>query len=115
MKLPNRDKAIVAEAKIARYLLDLTHPVGRSKAVFFLAFGFIIEEWSVMADALIRHADEHDITKSEEAEDGLRYVIEGLLHTPDGRNPFVRTVWFVEKDSDIPRFVTAYPVKKRSS
>jgi len=38
MKLPNADQAVVPETKITRYLLDLTSPKGKSKAVFFRAF-----------------------------------------------------------------------------
>ncbi len=115
MKLPNGENAVVAEAKIVRYLLDLTHPVGRSKAAFFLRFGFTLEAWNVMAKALRQHAAEHEVVKVEATEDGNRYVIEGIIQTPDGRNPFVRSIWFVEQDQRVPQFITAYPVKKRST
>jgi hypothetical protein len=43
--------------------------------------------------------------------DVTNYTIEGVLETPDGRNPYVRTVWTVEIGSDAPRFVTAYPLQ----
>jgi len=115
LKLPNTESAVVAEAKIARYLLDLTYPVFRSKAAFFLRFGFTLEAWKVMANALLQHAAEHEIVKVESTEDGDRYMIEGSIQTPDGPNPFVRSIWFVEKGQRVPRFVTAYPVKKRTT
>jgi hypothetical protein len=35
--------------------------------------------------------------------------VSGALETPDGRNPLVRTVWFVGFDDLRPRLVTAYP------
>lgn len=35
-RLPNGDKALVPQAKITRYLLDLTSKQGRTKAQFFL-------------------------------------------------------------------------------
>ncbi|MCC6802471.1 MAG: hypothetical protein IT319_06280 [Anaerolineae bacterium] len=114
MKLPNTESAVVAEAKIIRYLLDLTHPVGRSKAAFFLGFGFTLEAWKVMANALLQHAAEYEVVKVESTEDGDRYVIEGSIQTPDGRDPFVRSIWFVERGQRVPQFVTAYPMKKRS-
>lgn len=44
MKLPNAELAIVPEQKITLYLLDPTHPVGGSKASFFLRFGFTATE-----------------------------------------------------------------------
>ena len=111
MKLPNADQAIVQEPKITRYLLDLTSPKGKSKAVFFRAFGFTIEQWQVMADALKQHATAHEVTSTEADEHGTRYVIEGVLHTPDGRNPQVRAVWISREDEPNPSFVSAYPLK----
>ena len=41
---------------------------------------------------------------------GTAYVVEGKLESPDGRNPGVRSVWFVDTGSQIPRLVTAYPI-----
>lgn len=101
------------EPKIVHYLLDLTHPVGRSKAEFFLRFGFTLDDWEVMAAALLRHAHEHEIAKTETTDEGERYVIEGVIHTPDERNPFVRSVWFIEQDKTFPQFVTCYPIRKK--
>jgi hypothetical protein len=39
MKLPNCEQAVVAEAKITRYLLSETHEDGKHKAAFFTHFG----------------------------------------------------------------------------
>jgi hypothetical protein len=41
--LPNADRAIVPEAKVRDYLLSNAHPVGRFKAVFFIALGYSAE------------------------------------------------------------------------
>lgn len=111
MKLPYLENAYVPEAKITRYLLDLTSPKGQSKAVFFRAFGFTIEQWQVMADALKQHAAAHEVASTEVNEHGTRYVIEGVLNTPDGRNPQVRAVWIIREDETEPGFVSAYPLK----
>ena len=40
MKLPGIEKAEIREAKIVRYLLSTTHRAGKSKAIFFMEFGF---------------------------------------------------------------------------
>jgi hypothetical protein len=56
MKLPNLEKALVPERKITAYLLSLTHRDGRSKAAFFTRFGFSANAWTLLADALRRHA-----------------------------------------------------------
>jgi hypothetical protein len=40
MRLPNVEKAEITEAKVVRYLLSTTHRAGKSKAAFFMQFGF---------------------------------------------------------------------------
>jgi len=113
MKLPNRDKAIVPEEKITSYLLDVEHENGRGKAVSLIYFGFSVAKWEVLAHALIRHANEHEIVKQEVTRFGTRYVIEGTLQTPSQRTPQVRVVWFIPKDKQEPRLATAYPLKEQ--
>lgn len=65
-----------------------------------------------MAEALLRHAIEHDVTKIEASLFGTRYVIEGAIAAVDGRTPLIRTVWFVETGEQNPRFATAYPLER---
>lgn len=113
MKLPNAEKAEVPEAKITGYLLSFVHEDGRSKAAFFTRFGFSASEWPVLASALTTHAIEHAVAKVEDSPFGTRYVIEGVIHTPDGRNPKVRSIWFIEHEDMTPRFVTAYPLRRK--
>jgi len=110
MRLPDSDEAQIPRAKIADYLLSLTHPEGRGKALFFYAFGFVAEAWEVLADALREHARANDIAKVETTPYGTRYVVEGAMNAPDGRTPNVRAVWFVDSGETVPRFVTAYPL-----
>jgi hypothetical protein len=43
MMLPDRDRAHVDRSKITEYLLSLSHPDGRTKAAFFMRFGFRVE------------------------------------------------------------------------
>ena len=114
MKLTNVEHASVPEAKITRYLLDLTSAKGKSKAVFFLAFGFTIEDWQRMADALKAHAAAHEVASIEVDAHGTRYVIEGALKTPDGRNPQVRVIWIIRDDRSAPSLISAYPLRGRT-
>jgi hypothetical protein len=113
MKLPNHERAAVPKSKIVGYLLSDSHAIGRHKAVFFKAVGFSEENWSEMATALLRHAAEYDIAKIEDSPFGMRYVVEGIMATPDGRTPWVRTIWFIDTGADAPRFVSAYPLEDR--
>ncbi|MBA3822943.1 MAG: hypothetical protein H0X24_03435 [Ktedonobacterales bacterium] len=109
MKLPEYASAIVPEQKIVGYLLSFSHPDGRGKALFFSRFGFVVAQWQVLADALRHHAAAHDVVASDQTPFGTRYVIEGAIVSPDGRNPSLRTVWFIAIGETIPRLVTAYP------
>ena len=44
MKLPNADIAFVHPDKIAEYLLNVSHPRGKSKAKFFTRRGFSVND-----------------------------------------------------------------------
>jgi hypothetical protein len=82
-------------------------------AEFFKRFGFSAASWEELATSLRRHADDHEVAKIEDSPFGTRYVVEGILYTPDGRTPNVRSVWFIETGENVPRFVTAYPLERR--
>jgi hypothetical protein len=109
LKLPNYEQAVVREEKIFNYLLSPTHPIGRDKAAFFLAFGFSGERWEDLARALKEHAAMHEIASVTESDWGKNYSIIGSLNCPDGRQPGVRSVWFVKRGETIPTLLTAYP------
>ncbi|MCG3180707.1 MAG: hypothetical protein BIFFINMI_03070 [Phycisphaerae bacterium] len=113
MNLPGLVKAVVTRDKIADYLLSDTHPVGRHKARWFLGFGFSPSRWERLAEAMKRHAAANAVTKVEDSRFGTRYIIEGELETPDGRNPAIRAVWFVDTGQDVPRLVTAHPLPRK--
>jgi len=111
VRLPHHDLALTPREKLVAYLLSATHSQGRHKAAFFAEFGFSTENWEKLADSLKRHAEEHPVVKVETTNFGTRYVVEGIMETPDGRFPYIRTVWFVAEGEQIPRFVTSYPIR----
>jgi hypothetical protein len=114
MKLPQHERALVPREKIAEYLLSETHADGRHKATFFTHFGFVREFWETLAEALRQHAAAHEVARVEDSPFGTRYVVEGIITTPGGRTPLLRSVWFIRHGEDVPRFVTAYPLPERS-
>ncbi len=111
--LPAADRAIVDEAKIDRYLLSVSHPVGRAKAAFFLRFGFSLDAPDELRAALLLHARSAAIVFEEATSFGRKYILERELGSPDRRNPLIRSVWVVEPDETAPRLVTAYPLYGR--
>ena len=112
MKLPNRREAYVAREKITLYLLSHGNPRSRGKARFFSAFGFRIERWRELAEALRLHGTTYEVVEILEIDRGVKYIVDGALYTPDGRNPLVRTVWMVDIENSAPRFITAYPNRR---
>jgi len=108
-RLPHLDRAVVPESKIVNYLLSVRHSGGRAKARFLESFGFRLRDRHMLRNAIVAHATANDITASQQTRFGTRYEVDGPLPTPDGRNPVVRVVWFVEAQETIPRLVTLVP------
>jgi hypothetical protein len=112
LKLPNANLAVIPEAKIVRYLLNVDHPRGGSKAIFFMRFGFQLENWQQLRQALLDHATVNEVKDILITEEGTQYTLEGGIQSPDGRNPLIRSVWVIDADSDFPRFITAFPIRR---
>ena len=102
MKLPNGRAARVDRKKLEGYLLSSTHPIGRSKAQFFLAVGFSEKEVAILERALLEVAGTGEVAETTTSP-------HGVLSTPSGRRVKLRTIWIVEAGDTSPRLVTAYP------
>lgn len=89
--------------------MSQTHVVGKSKARLFRQLGFDDTNLELFEKALISIAADNEIVEQIATPHGKKYVIDGPLLTPTGRAINVRTVWIIETDEDIPRFVTAHP------
>lgn len=112
MKLPNAEHAIIERDKVADYLLNSGHPDNGGKAPYIVAFGFHRDAWDVFAEALHRLAVTGEITKSLDSPHGMKYILDGEIETPAGRQVSLRTIWILDSGSKAPRLVTAYPQEK---
>ena len=110
MILPNAENAYIDRSKIVDYLMSISHPDGRSKARFFMQFGFRVERWQELADAIRRVGVSNPVVTAVQSEYGARYTIDGLVQCPDGWAPKIRTVWIVESENAAPRLITAHPL-----
>ena len=110
MKLPNFQNAFVPPEKLANYLLSEIHSVGRSKALFLKNLGYDDSDTAILAQDLLTIAREEDVSVIRSSEFGTKYVIEGLMRTPNGSLVAMRTVWIIGSIDLQPRLVTAYPV-----
>ena len=113
MKLPEVNKAEVPKVKIVLYLLNPEHRSGKGKARFFSSHGFTTGQWQGLAEARRQHARENEVAKEEATPLGVRFVVEGPMLLANGAVAGIRSVWFIESGERTPRFVTAYPLRKR--
>ena len=107
--LPNAGRAVIDPVKLHGYLLSTTHPIGRFKARFFAALGFVAERWSEFDTAL---RAQHLVSEAEAGSlepHGQFFTIRAMLKGPTGASAVVVSVWLVQTGEDHPRFVTAYP------
>ena len=109
MKIPNCNEAEVPKSKIVDYLLAPDHPEGAPKAKFFHSCGFSLEEWSVLAYALVKQATENECIQVEHGKYGTKYVVEAVIDSPRGETAPVRSVWMISQNTNHPRLITAYP------
>lgn len=100
---------LISEAKVTDYLLNPAHAVGRSKAAFFERFGFSLDRHVELLEGLLAHPQANAVVDVAATAYGIKSVVQCSLDTPDGRNPCIRSVWFLETGSKLQRLVTAYP------
>src|SRR5437660_11361157 len=108
-QLPRAAHATLADAKIARYLLNTTHVDGAAKARFFALFGFSVVNSAELKKALLDHPLHNPVTDRRRRTFGELFEVSCSLVTPDGRNPCIISVWIIEPPNQNPRFITAYP------
>ena len=111
MPIPNAASAVVSKEKTARYLLDLAHPTGKSKAAWFVSLGYHPDDPDQLASDLIRLVHEQAEYTLQSSPFGVKYVVRGEIKTPSGRIVSVTTVWAAKSRDDRPWLVTAYPGK----
>ena len=109
MELPNRQRAVVEDAKIRDYLLSSTHPIGHFKATFFTALGFSADRWPELQAAILSHGQTGVATQGHESPYVTKYEIRAAIEGPAGRSATVVSVWMIGNDVDFPTFITAFP------
>ena len=82
--MPNAEKTLVEREKITESLLSTTNPSGRSKAFFFLRFGFSADSWEVFAEALKLQGSAHEVVRTVEPSTVRATTWMVLLRRPTG-------------------------------
>src|SRR5436190_3832910 len=112
MKLPYKENTIIKREKLTKYLLNLIHPVGGSKAKFFRGIGFNNTNLEEFEQELYRIGKNENVKDQKLSEDsnGINYMIIGSVQAPDGNTYSIGTVWYIKTGTQNPSFITAYPV-----
>lgn len=61
MKLPNREKAVIAPDKLLNYLLNVEHKRGGTKARVLTEFGYRVENWRQLESDIRRDHLEQEV------------------------------------------------------
>ena len=112
MELPNSDRAITAREKLVNYLLNIEHERGGSKAKLLIECGYSNHNWQQLGNDIRSAHLSSDVREVKEVAYGIRYIIIAPLMTPSGRQLYVKTIWQIDKGTDIPRLITLLPVTK---
>lgn len=112
VKLPDRKNAIIRREKLTDYLLSLTKPVGKYKAVFFRGIGFDDMNVNMLEQGLYEIVQKNNVKSKRSSDDmsGINYKVTGLLRAPDSKTYLVETIWYIKTGTKNPSFVTANPV-----
>lgn len=92
-----------------RYLLAPDHPEGGGKARFFIERGYDPARHWIFRRDLRRLARRGTVTETILTDYGMKFIVDGVVDTPDGTCARLRTVWIIKPAERQPRFVTAYP------
>jgi hypothetical protein len=108
VRLPNGEKAFIADEKLAGYCLNLQHPRGRHKARLFASkLGISRKNEEVLRRALLLAAAAEEATFLGEDQFGRRFAVEFDLRGPSGFGR-VRSYWIIRRDEEYPRLITCY-------
>jgi hypothetical protein len=110
MPIPDSKRAVAEVAKVRDYLLNLDHPDGGSKAVWFHSLGYTRSDWIHLSNDLLEMARNCKDFDTETTPFGVKYKTTGKVGRDGFRPGLILAVWIVEND-DPPRLVTAYPIE----
>ena len=82
------------------------------KSRWLAQLGYTIENWKVLEYDLRKQVLSLDVVPIEKTEYGQLYEIKENLTGPNGISLPVCTVWMIETETGIGKFITMYPDKK---
>lgn len=103
--------SVIAEAKLTKYLLVWREADDKSK--FLAQAGYTLENWQQLEADLREQVLPLEAVPSDEPNRfGDVYEIRGALCGVNGSNLAVVTIWMIENETQVTKFITLYPDKE---
>lgn len=113
-RLPGWKKAVIPDAKLTGYALNMDHPKGHDKAVAFRdALGYTVDNAAELKAALLDGLQRWKATARTATKYGQPFEVKMLLTGPNGKTATVKTGWQMDAGSDTPRLTSAYVYKEK--
>ena len=111
MKIPNAQHAIVDIRKVQDYCLNPQHNSGKHKArMVASALGMGPDDAEALREVLLQAVKTCHARLGREDVYGRRYTIDFVCKWR-GRQATIQSGWIIDRGSEIPRLVTAYPLQ----
>ena len=111
MRVPEAEHALISEDKIVRYLLNLDHPDGATKARVLAHAGFGAARPGELEQALRTQHLSANARRGRPSPFGAKYEITRPLTGPTG-TVMVTSVWMVRHGESFPRLITVVPEER---
>lgn len=111
MQIPGAERALISKEKIVRYLLNLDHPDGASKARVLGHAGFDSTRPEELEQALREQHLSIDAREGSPSPFGAKYEITQLLSGPKA-SIMATSVWMIRHGESFPRLITLIPERK---
>ncbi len=104
------ENTLISPEKLTDYLLVFKKR--NDKSQWLAKLGYTIENTKVLEYDLRKQILSLDVVPIEKTEYGQLYEIKGKLTGPNGISLSVCTIWMIETETGISKFITMYPDKK---
>lgn len=108
--IPNSQTAATTQDKIQGYALNSNHKHGKHKArAINQVLGYHYENWIEFSDKLFKEVQKSPASKGIVTPYGEKYTATIVMFGKKGRYMRLKSVWQIDKGSNIPRLITIVP------
>ena len=110
-RLPHYKQAKMPQEKVGNYLLNPENENANGKPEFFAKLGYNMKNERRLIQDIKKGLGENT-AKQYKADEYGRINFEVVMEIGLTQKSKVQTIWAIDKEGKIPRFVTAYPYRK---